>query len=1110
MASDGLEVIDEDLQSRQMAVYGRESMQKLRHAHVLISGLNGLGAEVAKNVILANVKAVTLHDEKKATVADCGSHFYLSEADAGKNRATACVSQMQELNPGVAVQALEGAFPLAQLGQYTIVVAIDVPLDVAIKADNFCRAQSPPIAFIRADIRGLCGSVFVDLAPQFTCTDPTGETIKSAIVESIYPLKEKPMENGHVKVHVQCVEDDDLQLDDGDHIVFSEVEGLGGLNGLGPLPVLDVSKGRKSFVMGVPPAAAQGSYVRGGLITEKRMPKTIAYRSLEAFLADPGELWEVDESKMAPAATSFSEDFLAVFGSAKANVCYGRSGLLHLGFRALDAYAAKHGALPPPVDAAAADAVLGLAKGINDGLGECKAAELDVPERLTVIRQMAMGSRAVLCPMAAIFGGIVGQEVVKAATGKFHPICQGFYFDALECLPNRELPLESEFANPSDTGRHEGQVLVFGRSFQQRLSQLKLFLVGSGALGCEFIKNLALMGVATDAASGAKLTVTDDDIIEKSNLSRQFLFRNHNVGQSKSLSAVQAAAKMNPSMRATALQDRVSPDTEHVFNSAFWLGLDGVVNALDNVKARLYVDQQCVFFGKPLLESGTLGTKCNTQMVIPHLTENYGASRDAPEKEAPQCAVHNFPHNIDQCLVLAQSEFVGCFDTSPRELLDFLEKGAAWVDALSAAQESTTTILDKLRGDKRVTCGMPGGCRDLLVAERCATWAQCVGWARRKFESYFVSRVAQLLHNFPPDAVTGQGVPFWSPPKRVPKVLPFDPSDAMHMQFVVAAANLRAFTFGVPVPADSRDPAAVAAVLRSAPECKVTPFTPFTDASIETDSKEADAERKAAIGAPGASDDLSDEEMIKHEVEELLTAAAALPQGFAVTANEFEKDDDTNHHVDFINAFGNLRARNYGIEEIDRFQAKLKAGRIIPAIATATAMATGFVCLELYKHMTLEPVAMGGRRNLFANLALPGPLITLSEPAECKKITSGQRWDPEMYMDVDEIAVPDPHTLWDKIMVPGAAAMTLDHLMTFFATQHKLKLVELRVKGKAVYSEVVQFSRNGENKGRKLVDLIEELAPGKASSPFCKLDEIMFNTLDGDDVKAATVVLQLA
>lgn len=42
---------------------------------------------------------------------------------------------------------------------------------------------------------------------------------------------------------------------------------------------------------------------------------------------------------------------------------------------------------------------------------------------------------------------------------------------------------------------------------------------------------------------------------------------------------------------------------------------------------------RCVYFGKALLESGTLGPKCNTQMVIPRLTENYGASRDPPEKQ---------------------------------------------------------------------------------------------------------------------------------------------------------------------------------------------------------------------------------------------------------------------------------------------------------------------------------------------------------------------------------------------------------------------------------------------------------------------------------------------
>ena len=56
-----------------------------------------------------------------------------------------------------------------------------------------------------------------------------------------------------------------------------------------------------------------------------------------------------------------------------------------------------------------------------------------------------------------------------------------------------------------------------------------------------------------------------------------------------------------------------------------------IVNALDNVNARLYVDGRCVYFQKPLLESGTLGTKCNTQMVIPNLTENYGELQQCQE-----------------------------------------------------------------------------------------------------------------------------------------------------------------------------------------------------------------------------------------------------------------------------------------------------------------------------------------------------------------------------------------------------------------------------------------------------------------------------------------------
>jgi ubiquitin-activating enzyme E1 len=91
---------------------------------------------------------------------------------------------------------------------------------------------------------------------------------------------------------------------------------------------------------------------------------------------------------------------------------------------------------------------------------------------------------------------------------------------------------------------------------QERLLNLRTFLVGAGAIGCEMLKSWAAMGVG--AGSSGLVTVTDMDRIERSNLSRQFLFRPDDIGKAKSTAGAEAARRMNPEMRIVAYETRVA------------------------------------------------------------------------------------------------------------------------------------------------------------------------------------------------------------------------------------------------------------------------------------------------------------------------------------------------------------------------------------------------------------------------------------------------------------------------------------------------------------------------------------------------------------------------
>ena len=221
--------IDTNLYSRQIGTFGMEAMGKLMKLNVLLVGVRGLGIETAKNLALAGPKSITLYDPTIVTINDLTSNFFLSADDVGKkSRAEGSVAQLKELNSYCDV-TVTPTFTDADVGKYSVICVTEnlVGLTKLIALNEAARAAN--VGFILAETLGAMIYAFVDYG-KHTIFDHDGEQTKQFIISAI-SQDEKPVCTVH--------EDKRHSYNDGDHVIFREVEGMSELNEAGPIEIYD-------------------------------------------------------------------------------------------------------------------------------------------------------------------------------------------------------------------------------------------------------------------------------------------------------------------------------------------------------------------------------------------------------------------------------------------------------------------------------------------------------------------------------------------------------------------------------------------------------------------------------------------------------------------------------------------------------------------------------------------------------------------------------------------------------------------------------------------------------------------------------------------------------
>lgn len=153
------------------------------------------------------------------------------------------------------------------------------------------------------------------------------------------------------------------------------------------------------------------------------------------------------------------------------------------------------------------------------------------------------------------------------------------------------------------------QIMLFGEEGQEKLKRATVFVAGAGGLGSPISTYLAIAGVG-------KIIIADFDRVEKSNLNRQFLHHERDLGREKVISAEEKLLSMNPDIKVETIKEKIMDENADLIVPS----CDLIIDALDNFETRHVLNRLAVKRKIPLIHGAVAGYRGQATTVIPGKT----------------------------------------------------------------------------------------------------------------------------------------------------------------------------------------------------------------------------------------------------------------------------------------------------------------------------------------------------------------------------------------------------------------------------------------------------------------------------------------------------------